>query len=75
VPATVADARYRGTAWDLDLTIPGHTPGGSALATTTVHAVTPPTRKAAPGDLVRARMPAGHGHVIPDRPGEPGSPV
>ncbi|WP_088314190.1 ABC transporter ATP-binding protein [Kineosporia sp. R_H_3] len=54
--ATVTDARYRGTSWELDLHV------GDAV----LHAVTPPTLKAAPGDLVRVALPPGHGHVLPD---------
>lgn len=71
LPATITDARYRGTAWDLDLTLGDHTTGGRtavgchAAGAIAVHAVTPPTMKAAPGDLVRIRLPAGHGHVVP----------
>ena len=55
LPAIVTDARYRGTAWELDL----------QLGRTVLHAVTPPTLKAAPGDLVRVVLPPGHGHVLP----------
>jgi len=75
LPATISDARYRGTAWDLDLTVrgpggaDGHTDGshagGDLPGGTVLHAVAPPTLKTAPGDLVRVRLPAGHGHVIP----------
>lgn len=56
LPAMVTDARYRGTSWELDL----------RLGETVLHAVTPPTLKAAPGDLVRVTLPPGHGHVLPD---------
>jgi ABC-type Fe3+/spermidine/putrescine transport system ATPase subunit len=56
LPAMVTDARYRGTSWALDL----------RLGETVLHAVTPPTLKAAPGDLVRVTLPPGHGHVLPD---------
>jgi ABC-type Fe3+/spermidine/putrescine transport system ATPase subunit len=54
LPATVTDARYRGTAWELELRL-GDTP---------VRAVTPPTLKVAPGDLVRVVLPHGHAHVL-----------
>jgi len=55
LPALVTDARYRGTSWELDLQVDG----------TVLHAVTAPTIKAAPGDLVRVRLPPGHGYVLP----------
>jgi putative spermidine/putrescine transport system ATP-binding protein len=53
--AVVTVARYRGTSWTLHLQVDG----------TTLVAVTPPTVTAAPGDLVRVSLPAGHAHVIP----------
>ena len=57
VLATVVAVQYRGTGWHLELDAAG----------TLLHAVVPPTLKLAPGDLVRASVPPGHAHVIPDR--------
>ena len=55
VPGVVQVAQYRGTGWSLEV----------RLGDVAVCAVTPPTLKAAPGDLVRVHLPAGHAHVIP----------
>ena len=55
VPAVVETLHYVGTALRLQARI------GDAV----VHAVTAPTVRLRPGDTVRLRVPAGHGHVLP----------